>query len=107
MPSSGVQTCALDRKSTRLNSSHGSISYAVFFLKKNTRLEPRATHIPQSPLCSSYITQTPPSRQLDSGVSVGANTGNSSLRLPVFFFFFKEAAPPELSPLSHHDSLLI
>src|SRR3989337_1100045 len=32
MPS-GVQTCA-DRKSTRLNSSHGSISYAVFCLKK-------------------------------------------------------------------------
>src|SRR5207245_10829045 len=26
----------LDRKSTRLNSSHGSISYAVFCLKKNT-----------------------------------------------------------------------
>src|SRR3989337_2581654 len=34
MPSSGVQTCALDRKSTRLNSSHGSISYDVFCLKK-------------------------------------------------------------------------
>src|SRR5207245_8962863 len=27
---------ALDRKSTRLNSSHGSISYAVFCLKKKT-----------------------------------------------------------------------
>src|SRR5699024_12080381 len=27
---------ALDRKSTRLNSSHVSISYAVFCLKKNT-----------------------------------------------------------------------
>src|SRR5207245_4897501 len=26
-----------DRKSTRLNSSHGSTSYAVFFLQKNTR----------------------------------------------------------------------
>src|SRR2546429_7234631 len=26
--------CALDRKSTRLNSSHGYISYAVFCLKK-------------------------------------------------------------------------
>src|SRR5205809_3042652 len=26
--------CAKDRKSTRLNSSHGYISYAVFFLKK-------------------------------------------------------------------------
>src|SRR3954462_15286512 len=35
MPSSGVQTCALDRKSTRLNSSHTIISYAVFCLKKN------------------------------------------------------------------------
>src|SRR3954462_4084963 len=34
MPSSGVQTCALDRKSTRLNSSHTIISYAVFCLKK-------------------------------------------------------------------------
>src|SRR3989337_1840977 len=34
MPSSGGQKCALDRKSTRLNSSHGSISYAVLCLKK-------------------------------------------------------------------------
>src|SRR5438876_8018665 len=30
----GVVTGALDRKSTRLNSSHPSISYAVFCLKK-------------------------------------------------------------------------
>src|SRR3989337_3789042 len=30
----GHQHCR-DRKSTRLNSSHGSISYAVFCLKKN------------------------------------------------------------------------
>ena len=30
-----------DRKSTRLNSSHGSISYAVFCLKKKTRLRKR------------------------------------------------------------------
>src|SRR3712207_6933495 len=28
----------LDRKSTRLNSSHANISYAVFFLKKKTVL---------------------------------------------------------------------
>src|SRR3712207_8309792 len=28
---------ALDRKSTRLNSSHANISYAVFCLKKNKR----------------------------------------------------------------------
>src|SRR3712207_8015381 len=30
----GVETLPLDRKSTRLNSSHANISYAVFCLKK-------------------------------------------------------------------------
>src|SRR3989337_3210841 len=30
----------LDRKSTRLNSSHGSISYAVFCLKKKMQISP-------------------------------------------------------------------
>src|SRR5438309_6429876 len=32
---------ALDRKSTRLNSSHSSISYAVFCLKKQTQHQNR------------------------------------------------------------------
>src|SRR5207245_4979274 len=32
----GLALCDPDRKSTRLNSSHGSISYAVFCLKKKT-----------------------------------------------------------------------
>src|SRR2546422_6663562 len=32
---------ALDRKSTRLNSSHGYISYAVFCLKKKNRIQIR------------------------------------------------------------------
>src|SRR2546429_1499661 len=31
--------CMSDRKSTRLNSSHGYISYAVFCLKKKNRIE--------------------------------------------------------------------
>src|SRR5256884_1642343 len=36
-----------DRKSTRLNSSHGHISYAVFCLKKkNLRANPRRTAFP-------------------------------------------------------------
>src|SRR6202000_3573594 len=35
--SSKIILSRLDRKSTRLNSSHPSISYAVFFLKKKTR----------------------------------------------------------------------
>src|SRR5256885_10039321 len=33
----GCPLCAKDRKSTRLNSSHLVISYAVFCLKKKTR----------------------------------------------------------------------
>src|SRR5689334_24767900 len=32
-----VKACELDRKSTRLNSSHSSISYAVFCLKKKKK----------------------------------------------------------------------
>src|SRR2546429_4760416 len=34
---SSQQTSAIDRKSTRLNSSHGYISYAVFCLKKKKK----------------------------------------------------------------------
>src|SRR2546430_12663065 len=35
---------ALDRKSTRLNSSHSQISYAVFCLKKKKKTEPTPTN---------------------------------------------------------------
>src|SRR3712207_7072201 len=34
----GMQDSALDRKSTRLNSSHANISYAVFCLKKKKHI---------------------------------------------------------------------
>src|SRR5437764_5976129 len=37
----GVRTGTPDRKSTRLNSSHRCISYAVFCLKKKTSPEPQ------------------------------------------------------------------
>src|SRR5258707_15367252 len=33
----GIQAAAVDRKSTRLNSSHANISYAVFCLKKKKK----------------------------------------------------------------------
>src|SRR2546430_15190392 len=38
-PTSNQWTNSADRKSTRLNSSHSQISYAVFCLKKKTRCE--------------------------------------------------------------------
>src|SRR5258707_4192670 len=34
-----------DRKSTRLNSSHANISYAVFCLKKKKKIERAATNV--------------------------------------------------------------
>src|SRR3712207_8092348 len=37
-PLLGVLRVGLDRKSTRLNSSHANISYAVFCLKKKTNI---------------------------------------------------------------------
>src|SRR5690625_5690944 len=40
------QMSGLDRKSTRLNSSHVAISYAVFCLKKTTRSPPPRRHRP-------------------------------------------------------------
>src|ERR1035437_10442643 len=39
----------LDRKSTRLNSSHANISYAVFCLKKNTKHKPTTPHHSRMP----------------------------------------------------------
>src|SRR5689334_24210218 len=43
--SPGAITAALDRKSTRLNSSHSSISYAVFCLKKKKKQKKKKQRI--------------------------------------------------------------
>src|SRR3712207_6877416 len=41
-----VASCRRDRKSTRLNSSHANISYAVFCLKKKKKtLSPTSIHV--------------------------------------------------------------
>src|SRR5947209_16634387 len=39
----GVDRAVIDRKSTRLNSSHANISYAVFCLKKKKKRKPLPT----------------------------------------------------------------
>src|SRR5687768_18260984 len=44
---SSDQSLAADRKSTRLNSSHGYISYAVFCLKKKKKENSKPTTIPR------------------------------------------------------------
>src|SRR3712207_6998853 len=48
----GPQIRSVDRKSTRLNSSHANISYAVFCLKKkNTPRRHRVLSSPHGPSC--------------------------------------------------------
>src|SRR5438309_3151129 len=51
-----------DRKSTRLNSSHSSISYAVFCLKKKNVLRPQP---PEEPLPQQPRALPPPPPQAD------------------------------------------
>src|SRR3989337_2028281 len=99
MPSSGVQTCALDRKSTRLNSSHGSSSYAVFCLQKKTCRErqPRAPRAPRRPALLDQQPAAGAGPRATAGLVAGV--GELYYGDRPFFFFLKEAATPKLPPL--------
>src|SRR2546430_2969440 len=59
-----------DRKSTRLNSSHSQISYAVFCLKKKTTRNPHSTERSPPGLCSSLSPAT--ARPLTTSLSHGS-----------------------------------
>src|ERR1022692_3757502 len=89
-----------DRKSTRLNSSHLVISYAVFCLKKKKKHEP--TSLPQQTHSDPIPHGDPrrPSRIAVVGplvVTVAGSAGRCSLPL---FFFFLRGGPPRISPFS-------
>src|SRR3990170_895546 len=96
---------SLDRKSTRLNSSHQIISYAVFCLKKkkkhpDRRRPPRGPHPPGRGTLGRLRGRGP--RRLR------AQYGADHLVVGFFFFFFfNDTAPPEIYPLSLHDALPI
>src|SRR3954465_668458 len=100
MPS-GVQTCALDRKSTRLNSRHTIISYAVFCLKKNTpplisldTVIPRPLPRPHSP--------RPRLSAADCVSIVADGDGSSPPSVTTRLTFFLNAGPPRDPTLSPH-----
>src|SRR2546427_650273 len=90
-----------DRKSTRLNSSHSQISYAVFCLKKKkkkTLVIPCETRPDNECLyCIHYALYI--STRLTISVFI-------SLLLS-FFFFFNDTATTEIYTLSLHDALPI
>src|SRR3954467_67089 len=98
MPFSGVQTCALDRKSTRLNSSHTIISYAVFCLKKKKNNNPDTRQPPplhERPLHPARPCGVTPLAE-DSVVPPDAV---AAIRMDDFgLFFLKTTHPPAAPP---------
>src|SRR5574344_1395926 len=96
-----VAVSQLDRKSTRLNSSHQIISYAVFCLQKKKCQRKQVRGVvgaeePQSltccsaaPCCSSFL------------IAI------YWCSLACFFFFFNDTATTEIYTLSLHDALPI
>src|SRR6516165_218476 len=96
-----------DRKSTRLNSSHSQISYAVFCLKKKRTegaAEARAPR-PGEEFEGKYRIE----RELGIGCMRGVLPATHlHLGEPVaLYFFFPGAAATEISTLSLHDALPI
>src|ERR1039457_6311024 len=99
---------SIDRKSTRLNSSHLVISYAVFCLKKknkNTHFNgvshhrALASHVHSCVTCVYRLSRT-------HRITVYECDAVCPTSL-FFFFFFNDTAPPEIYPLSLHNALPI
>src|SRR3989337_272220 len=93
-----------DRKSTRLNSSHGSISYAVFCLKKKKILELEPVRNVESPL---VVLQTPrcdtPRPEVRfAPVRLGCACDNL---FPLLCFFFLMIRRPPRSTLFPYTTL--
>src|SRR6266478_5700346 len=92
-----------DRKSTRLNSSHSQISYAVFCLKKKKNVEQNVFSVlhRQAPVIdrAELHGETEERQQRIAGdLEVGA---------VVALFFFNDTATTEIYTLSLHDALPI
>src|SRR6266487_2467271 len=92
-----------DRKSTRLNSSHPSISYAVFCLKKKKTSQ----RTPRTALAQPSSERRP--RTAAARPSTQSRPWMASARpsRQVSLFFFNDTATTEIYTLSLHDALPI
>src|ERR1017187_7469793 len=88
----------IDRKSTRLNSSHRCISYAVFCLKKKNKIMPPLYIHRYDILRYATTTPTPTTRGGYGILPFNSTHRRLALLYFFFFFFFKKRAPPEFPP---------
>src|ERR1039457_7200043 len=96
-----------DRKSTRLNSSHLVISYAVFCLKKKKKHGPQHTWRKRTLVRPIEVDVASVRRSRNPH---GAHKTCSHINTNVvlfFFFFFNDTATTEIYTLSLHDALPI
>src|SRR5215211_5053078 len=90
-----------DRKSTRLNSSHTVISYAVFCLKKKKKNKNDLEHV-----------DTEHAKMMQAECEGIYRSAWDSYYTPdhlfsILFFFFNDTATTEIYTLSLHDALPI
>src|ERR1039457_3372684 len=97
----------IDRKSTRLNSSHLVNSYAVFCLKKQNRSEVQEPHHSAPATRDSLPSTRHPRAARASRAPARSRVG--LLRATPFpaLFFFNDTATTEIYTLSLHDALPI
>src|SRR6476620_9386237 len=88
-----------DRKSTRLNSSHANISYAVFCLKKKKHQAAVRAGIGSDADCGR--------RSVDASEVAGDEFAREVEPCAMPGFFFNDTATTEIYTLSLHDALPI
>src|SRR6516165_4715951 len=96
-------TVPRDRKSTRLNSSHSQISYAVFCLKKKKKLEITMEQV--------SVTDKEHGNTSAASFPLSLDVAFRYCRIRrgelLFLFFFNDTATTEIYTLSLHDALPI
>src|SRR5215475_2211783 len=95
---------AADRKSTRLNSSHVKISYAVFCLKKKNQAERQVQRIDNGAHLGPRVVRN---ERIERAAGRHLAHAGMHLQVRIRLFFFNDTATTEIYTLSLHDALPI
>src|SRR6516164_4693272 len=102
---SSTRSTPTDRKSTRLNSSHSSISYAVFCLKKKKYRQNVFTSLNINEIVHHFSVELHYCQPVElARVECALQIGS---RFSTVLFFFNDTATTEIYTLSLHDALPI